>query len=97
MMPGQTIIMLASESTYTNIIFHTLAKEFQVDCVIIESKSFGSSKRFLMNRVRKLGLQRVLGQMLFVTLCVPLMRVASRKRILEIANTYHLDFTRIDR
>jgi folate-dependent phosphoribosylglycinamide formyltransferase PurN len=64
--PGEGIAVLGSRSRHTYHLINVLSKEFKITQVIYENRPFLSRMRFILNRLRKLGAVRVLGQILFL-------------------------------
>jgi methionyl-tRNA formyltransferase len=93
-MSGPTIVMLAGEGESTNIIYNSLKEEFAIERVIIEEPV--PKSQFLKRRVKKLGLVKVFGQVLFQVTVVPYLRKSSRARIQEIKESWKLDAAPID-
>jgi folate-dependent phosphoribosylglycinamide formyltransferase PurN len=85
----RAIVMLAGRGESTNIVYHSLAKSFEIEKVILEDSV--PRTEFIRRRVRKLGLARVAGQVLFRSLVVPGLRMTSRRRIREIHEHHGMD------
>lgn len=83
------VVLLGSACDATNIVFNALRKEFPNARAIIEPRP--SRAKLLLRRVRKLGLTRVAGQVLFVTGVVPLLRRSAAARIADIIRRHELD------
>jgi len=95
-MSNPKLVILASESDKTNIIYNSLATDFQIKTVLIESKSFLSITNFWRNRIKKLGFIHVFGQILFLIIILPFIKFFSKRRIAAIKHNYHLDSSKID-
>ena len=85
--------MLVGRHPVSNIVYHALAQSFPIDAVVLEQKPPVST--FLRRRVRKLGLGKVLGQLLFVAGVFPFVNYRSRRRLQEILSSNRLDTSEI--
>jgi folate-dependent phosphoribosylglycinamide formyltransferase PurN len=86
------IMLLAIEGDATNILYHKLSEEANIAGVLIEqpvSRSF-----LLFRRIQKLGLLKVIGQLLFIPATV-LLKLVSNKRIQEILKENNLSVSSI--
>ena len=83
--------MLAGKGASTNILYNALKSEFNISAIILEEPI--SKKKFLKTRIKKLGLWKVFGQILFQILIVKLLEVTSFKRKKAILSKYNLDDT----
>ena len=90
------IVILASESESTNILYNSLNPEFLVIKVFIETHSFQRWRKFWVNRIKKIGVFHVIGQLSFLLIVVPVLKFFSRPRIIEIKEQYHLISLKID-
>ncbi len=70
--------MLASNGPSTNILFHAVSEHFTINEVIIEDEI--SAKRFIKQRYSKVGLFRIIDQMLFIITINKLLNVVAKKR-----------------
>jgi folate-dependent phosphoribosylglycinamide formyltransferase PurN len=76
------IIMLATDSRSTRLVYHGLSKSLVIDKVVIEDKV--PTKQFLKYRLKKLGISTVLGQLVFqIGVATPL-SILSKKRLQNI-------------
>lgn len=82
-MENKTIVLLAGKGDSTNIIYHHLARLYNIDAVILEEKE--TKKVFLKRRIKKLGLLTVFGQVLFQLLMVPILNFFYKKQLAQIA------------
>jgi folate-dependent phosphoribosylglycinamide formyltransferase PurN len=82
------IVMMAGPGRSTRIIYHAMKSSLDVKAVIIEKQV--SRYRFLTRRAKKLGYWNVIGQILFRSIVVPCLKVASVKRAREIMDHYGL-------
>jgi methionyl-tRNA formyltransferase len=85
--------MLVGKDPVSNIVYHALAQSFPIDAVLLEPKPPVST--LLKRRVKKLGLSKVLGQLLFVAGVVPFVAFGSRRRQQEIISSHRLDRSEI--
>jgi len=83
------IVLLAGRGHSTSIVYNALCKEFPIAQVIIEDRV--PRARFLQRRIKRLGLRKVAGQLLFRTLVVPWLEVVSANRIEQIKRAAALD------
>ena len=88
-MEDKKIVMLAGKGTSTNIVYNALKSEFNIAAVILEEPV--SKKEFLKKRIKKLGLWKVFGQILFQLIIVKILDIVSVKRKKEILLKYQLD------
>lgn len=82
------LLILAGKGISTNILFNSLKDEFDVEAIIIERPV--SRTEFLKKRIKKLGMWKVFGQMLFQFSIVPFLNFTSSKRKKEILKKYSL-------
>lgn len=75
---GGSVVLLACECDSTRALYHALAGEFPVR-VVIEPPIPRTT--VLWRRARRLGFRAAASQAAFVTLAVPLLRAASRRRL----------------
>jgi folate-dependent phosphoribosylglycinamide formyltransferase PurN len=80
--PSPNILLVGSDNPTTWIIYNHLVREFGLFGALIEQPP--SRKTLLRNRVRKLGLMRVMGQVGFIVCVRPLLLRASQRRIANI-------------
>ncbi len=83
------ILILATEGETTLPLIHALAARHTVVCVVIEEKE--DRARFLRRRLRRLGWLTVAGQVLFMLLVPPVLRIFSRARSDELMRHYELN------
>ena len=88
-MKKHRVLILAQEGASTNILYHALKNEYNVEAIILESPV--SKKEFLKKRIKKLGILMVLGQILFQLFIVPVLQFFSSKRKKEILENYDLE------
>lgn len=80
--------MLCGEGNSTNIMYHALKDDYDIVKVVIESSP--SKKTLLKNRMKRLGVLKVIGQVLFM-LFNKLLSKFSRPRVEEIKQQYGLN------
>ncbi len=85
--------MLAGKDESTNMMYHALKNEVNILKVVIEEPV--SKKKLLKNRIKRLGMLTVLGQVLFI-LFNKLLQRFSPKRMAQIKAQYGLDDTPAD-
>lgn len=83
------IIMLSGKSETTTFMFNALSTDYPITKVIIEGTV--SKKKFLKNRIKKLGYITVFGQVLFQLTVPKILTLLSKKRIEEIKSNYNID------
>ncbi|MDX1348700.1 MAG: formyl transferase [Putridiphycobacter sp.] len=81
-------IIIATEGTTTNLLFETLTSITEVQTVIIESPI--SKTVLIKNRIKRIGLLKVIGQIMFMALVIPILKIKSKVRISEIISRYKL-------
>ena len=86
--------MLAQDGASTRILYRALCRTFSSVALILEDPLPRSE--MLKRRRRRLGASAVLGQVLFLSLVVPLLRVLCRQRIEQIKEENHLDDGELD-
>lgn len=79
---GSSIVILGGPGASTRMVYHSLAKHFSVEKVIVEEKV--PRKQFLKRRVKSLGYVKVFGQILFQMGMVLFLSKRSEKRLSEI-------------
>lgn len=83
--------MLARRGDSTNILFHALKNDFEIEAVILEEPVAASE--LLKKRIKKLGWWKVAGQLLFQLSIAKILKRTSRKRKEEILKEYGLENT----
>ena len=83
------VILFTSPGLNGNLVYSFLNKNHQVVGVVFDSP--GSAKKLLKKRIKKLGILKVLLQLVFMKGLVPLLRLESRKRTKEILAPYQLN------
>lgn len=88
-MQTKKIVYLASDCESSRWVFNSLKKEFFFSGIITELPV--SKKTLFKNRLKKIGIIKVTGQVLFSLLMVPILRFKAKKRKQDLLNQYHLD------
>ena len=87
-MTKPTAIIIATPGITTNLLYETLVPYVEVKQIIIEK---GISKRILLKRrIRKTGLLNVIGQIFFIILIPPFLKLRSKNRIQSIIQEHGL-------
>jgi ABC-type nitrate/sulfonate/bicarbonate transport system ATPase subunit len=89
MLSPKKIVLLGREDSQTAILYNSLQSEFPLAGVIVEER--GARLEFVRRRIKRLGLQRALGQVAFRLVVVPWLEATSRRRIDEIIQRFGLD------
>lgn len=85
-MNSPKIVLLAGKGISTNILYNALIKDFTVTAIILEEPV--SKKQFLKKRIKKQGIIKVVGQILFQLLIVKFLDLFSKGRKKEILLQY---------
>jgi folate-dependent phosphoribosylglycinamide formyltransferase PurN len=83
------IIILATDTLSTRIIYNHINSYHEIDSVIIEKKI--SIKKMIVNRYKKVGLLKLIDQLLFLLLITKILKLFSKKRITDILNKNNLN------
>lgn len=86
---NKAIVILAGAGASTNIVYNALSAEFEIISVIIEKPI--PRTEFLKRRIKRLGLLKVIGQVLFQLVRVFYLERRSRRRIRELKETFKLN------
>lgn len=86
---SKKIVLLACKGDSTNYLYNFLEKDISIEKVIIEDTI--SRKILLKNRVKRIGLLKVMGQVLFMLFVPKLLSLTSKKRLAEIEKDYGLN------
>ena len=87
------VVMLVGKDESSNIMYHALKEDVNIQKVIVEEPV--SKKRLIQNRIKRLGIMTVMGQVLFIVLNKLLFKATS-KRMSEIKQNNALDDTPVD-
>ncbi|MFI1773823.1 formyl transferase [Thalassobellus citreus] len=85
------IVMLVGEDHSSFAIYNALKKDYNITNVILEKPK--SKKEFIKRRIKKLGILKVVGQVLFQKLVVPFLNKECKTRIYNIIKNNNLKFT----
>lgn len=88
-MNNPKIVLLAGKGMSTNVLFHALKNNIDIDTIILEERV--NTKDFIKKRIKKLGIWKVFGQILFQLFIVNLLNLIAAKRKKEIFDQYGLD------
>ena len=88
---NKKIIILCSECFSTTVLYNYISRYYSIDHIITEDPMRGMA--LAKRRIKKLGLFRVAGQVLFSGTVVPFLRLFSRNRIKKIKDGYPFDET----
>jgi folate-dependent phosphoribosylglycinamide formyltransferase PurN len=92
---GKTrLLILAQNGASTNIVYNSLKEDYDIEAVIVEKPI--PKIEFLKKRIKKLGFNKVAGQILFQFTISKYLDLTSAKRKREILNGYGLNPTDID-
>lgn len=81
--------LLRGDGDLSNAVENALRRQYE-DIFVIEEDSVPTSV-FLKRRIKRIGVAKVLGQLAFMTLIVPSLKIKSKARIEEIKAEYALD------
>ncbi len=81
--------MLVGKGISTNILYHSLKSEYNIEAIIQENGV--PTKEFLKKRIKKVGFWKVAGQVLFQISIAKILNVTSQKRKKEILENYELN------
>jgi methionyl-tRNA formyltransferase len=87
------VVMLVGKDESSNIMYHALKEDANILKVIVEEPV--SKKRLIQNRIKRLGIVTVMGQVLFILLNKMLFKAAS-KRMSEIKHSNALNDTPVN-
>ena len=88
-MAGKKIILLAGEGFSTQVVYNAVNDALGIHHVIIEAPV--DKKTFIQRRIKKLGLPKVVAQIMFQFIVVPLLNIFSKKRVEAIKQLYQLN------
>ncbi len=88
-MRKRKLLILAGKGDSLNMVYNSLKEDYDIEAVIREEAV--SRKEFLKKRIKKLGVAKVAGQVLFQVTISKYLGVISRKRKQEIRNQYRLN------
>jgi methionyl-tRNA formyltransferase len=88
-MQQKKIIFLASDCESSRWVYNALLHDFELTAAIIEKPV--SKKTLIKGRLKKNGLFKVTGQVLFSLIAVPVLKMKSKKRKAELHKLYNLN------
>jgi folate-dependent phosphoribosylglycinamide formyltransferase PurN len=88
-MQQKKIIFLASDCESSRWVYNALQETINIDAVILEQPI--SRKELAKNRVKRIGIVAVTGQVLFSALVVPLLKIRSKTRRADLISAYQLN------
>lgn len=83
------IVLLVGKGESSKFLYNKLIKQFEIESVICEEKV--SRLYLIKSRVKKLGLLKVINQILFQTGIIFLLKLISNSRIIEIKKEFSLE------
>lgn len=83
------IVILSGNEDESTIIYNYLSSYYPVDCILKETPM--NQSEFLRKRIVKLGVVKVLGQVLFMLFNTFFLKAKAKKRKLEILNEYGIN------
>jgi folate-dependent phosphoribosylglycinamide formyltransferase PurN len=83
------IVLLAGKGLSTNILYNALKNDFTIDTIILEEPV--GKKDLIKKRIKKLGVWKVAGQILFQLIIVPLLNLTAAKRKRGIMKNFSMD------
>jgi methionyl-tRNA formyltransferase len=92
-MENKKIVLLATDGFSTNVLYNLLHQNALIDTVILENKI--DKKSLIKRRIKKLGLIKTAGQLIFQAVAVPLLDVFSGKRKAALKRQFNLDSTHV--
>lgn len=89
------IVILCVDDEFSRFLYNRVSEGFSITKIIIEDHQ--SSKQIVKRRIKRLGLFKVLGQILFKIIVVPHLKKKSVDRIEEIKNNLKLNNSDFDK
>lgn len=98
-MSNQKVVILAGNHLSTWYAYNYLKEDFEIAGILLEGGGTGRGKltgkwKFIKRRIKRLGLFKVIGQILFSVFCVPILNKQSQARQKEIIKDLRLDSAR---
>lgn len=87
---SRKIVILACKDISTNMVYNFIARQFAADITVFLEEREGL-KVYLKRRIKRIGLLKVIGQLLFQGIIAKMLHVFSKKRIESIISQYNLD------
>lgn len=92
-MNKKSLVILAGKGISTDSLFNSLKYDYDIKAVVLEMPV--SKKEYLRKRIKKLGVGKVIGQVLFQLSVAKYLDLVSSKRKKEIFKYYGLDDSKI--
>lgn len=86
------VLVLGGKGESTNAVINALLQEYK-DCLVILEDDV-PARAFFKRRIKSLGIWMVFGQILFLTIVPKKLKRKSARRLSEIADAYHLDYSK---
>lgn len=87
------IVMLCVDDDFSKFIYNAINSEYTIEKVIVEESQ--SSTQLIKRRIKKLGIIKVIGQVLFKIFVVTNLNKKGAKRVSEIKQKYNLDNSKV--
>lgn len=88
-MNKKRLVLLAGKGISTNILYNSLKNDYNIEAILLEKPV--PRKEFIKKRIKKLGVWKVSGQILFQLSIAKYLNLISAKRKKEILDQYGLD------
>jgi methionyl-tRNA formyltransferase len=88
-MQNKKIVFLASDCESSRWVYNALINDYTFEAAIIEKPI--SKKTLIKGRLKKIGILKVSGQVLFSACIVPFLKLKAKDRKSELVNSYHLN------
>ncbi len=88
-MQQKKIIFLAADCESSRWVYNALEKDFAFEGIMLEQPV--SKKTLIENRIKKIGVMPVIGQILFTVMVVPILKWKANKRKIALIDQYQLD------
>lgn len=93
-MQNKKIVFLASDCESSRWVYNAIVKDFEIEAAIIETPV--SKKTLFKGRIKRIGVFKVLGQVMFSVLIVPYLRKKATLRKAALVEEYQLNNTRFN-
>jgi methionyl-tRNA formyltransferase len=93
-MQQKKIIFLASDCESSRWVYHALQNDFTLEAAVIEQPV--SKKKLIKSRLKKIGLLKVSGQIMFSALAVPFLKMKAKKRRAALIDQFKLQADEFD-
>jgi folate-dependent phosphoribosylglycinamide formyltransferase PurN len=88
-MQSKKIVFLASDCESSRWVYNALINDFTFEAVIIESPI--GKLTLVKRRLKKMGVLKVFGQVIFSSLVVPFLKLKAKERKAELVHIYQLN------